>query len=524
MGVKIVLKLLIAEDEALERKALRFLLSKYFSDSIEVVEEVNNGRDAVDSALLYKPHIVLMDIHMPKMDGLEACSLIKTNNKETEFVILTAFNYFDYAKKAINIGVSDYLLKPFSNDEFVNSLNKVINKINSKNSMVTKNNELKETYTKISPYVEKQMVSNIAYGVTLTDNQFNEYRNILSIDSVEFCCLVFNLKQKKIFNESNILVIKNKLSVLFPKIVGALCLNDIILFIFDEDVGSKILSRVFENILENIRTDFKINYDLTLSIGFSATNEGLKQLYLSYKEAKRSCENTEYKNSLLKTESLKDISTYNVNAINNVLSRKIINEDLNGAIIELDTILSNLLNGNNGLDLSALKKMLLANLDNVFEDVNEFMLNDFKSLSKDKILKDLVDLREISDLKNCVSMILKNLITYISNYKRSKNIDVVEKVKNYIENNYMNDLSLDKLALYVSMSSFYLSRIFSKAYGINIKEYIIKIRMEKAKSLLIEGSKSVKQIASEVGYVDQNYFSKAFKKYTKISPKEYCKL
>ena len=169
MGVKILLKLLIAEDEALERKALRFLLDKYFSESIEVVDEVNNGRDAVDKALLLKPHIILMDIHMPIMDGLEACSLIKNNYKETEFIILTAFNYFDYAKKAIHIGVSDYLLKPFSNDEFVSSLNKVINKINSKNSMVNKNNELKETYKKISPYVEKQMVANIAYGVTLTD-------------------------------------------------------------------------------------------------------------------------------------------------------------------------------------------------------------------------------------------------------------------------------------------------------------------------------------------------------------------
>ena len=72
MGVKILIKLLIAEDEALERKALRFLLKKYFSQSIEVVDEVSNGRDAVDDAILLKPHIILMDIHMPIMEGLEA--------------------------------------------------------------------------------------------------------------------------------------------------------------------------------------------------------------------------------------------------------------------------------------------------------------------------------------------------------------------------------------------------------------------------------------------------------------------
>ncbi|MCJ7689121.1 MAG: response regulator, partial [Clostridiaceae bacterium] len=255
-----MLKLLIAEDEALERKALRFLLDKYFSESIEVIDEVNNGRDAVDIAILLKPNIILMDIHMPIMDGLSACNLIKNNCKETEFIILTAFNYFDYAKTAINIGVSDYLLKPFSNDEFVSSLNKVINKINSKNSIVNISNELKDTYKKISPYVEKQMVTNIAYGVTLTEKQFNEYRSILNIDSLKFCCLIFNLEQK-VFNENSIVVIKNKLSILFPEIVGGLCLNHIILFAFDQDVRSKILSKTFDNLLVNLQEEFKLNYN-----------------------------------------------------------------------------------------------------------------------------------------------------------------------------------------------------------------------------------------------------------------------
>ena len=517
-----MLKLLIAEDEALERKALRFLLDKYFLESIQVVEEVNNGRDAVSTALLVMPDIILMDIHMPIMDGLEACSRIKIKCSEIEIIILTAFNYFDYAKKAIHIGVSDYLLKPISNEEFVTSLNKVIVKIKSKNSMVVKNNELKDTYNKISPYVEKQMVANIAYGVTLTDVQFNEYKNILSIDSVKFCCILFDLEEKRIFNENGIGLIKNKLRALFPKIVGGLCLNHIILFVFDEAVGSKILSRVFDNLLSNLRDEFKLNYDANLSIGVSATNEGLNQLYLSYKEAERCSAIKENINFQFKSEVIKNSN--NLNEANHSLSGKIINEDLNGAIIELDIILNNLLNKNVSPEFSITKKMIIEILDSIIEDINEFINKDFKRLSKEKILSELIDLREISDLKNCVNMVLKNFINYISSYKRSKNIDLLEKVKNYIETNYMNDISLDNLAQYVSISSFYLSRIFSKAYGMNIKEYIIKIRMEKAKSMLLEGSKSVKQIAREVGYLDQNYFSKAFKKYTNISPKEYCNL
>ena len=525
MGVKIVLKLLIAEDEALERKALRFLLDKYFSESIQVVEEVNNGRDAVNTAPLLMPDIILMDIHMPIMDGLEACSLIKFKCCEIEIIILTAFNYFDYAKKAIHIGVSDYLLKPFSNDEFVNSLNKVINKINSKNVMATNNNELKKTYNKISPYIEEQMVANIAYGITLTENQFNEYRNILSIISVKFCCIIFNLADKKLFNENSIDMIKNKLSILFPKIVCGLCLNHIILFVFDEVVGVKILSRNFDNLLSNLKEEFNQNYEATLSIGVSSTNEGLNQLYLSYKEAERSFDYNEKKISCPESEVIKNINTAsNINGDNHIISNKIINEDLNGAIIELDILLNNILCRDDNPDFFISKKMILEIMNNIMDNINEFIDKDYKKINTEKVLKELTDLREIKNLKNSVKMVLKNFINYISSYKKSKNIDVLEKVKNYIENNYMNDISLDNLAQYVSMSSFYLSRIFSKAYGINIKEFIIKIRMEKAKSMLIEGNKTVKQIAREVGYLDQNYFSKAFKKYTNISPKEYCKL
>jgi len=522
-----VLKLLIAEDEALERKALRFLLYKYFFESIQVIEEVNNGRDAVNAALLFKPDIILMDIHMPIMDGLEACSIIKKDYSEIECIILTAFNYFDYAKKAINIGVSDYLLKPFSNEEFVNSLDSVINKINSKNAVLNKNNELKDNYKKISPYVEEQMVTNIAYGITLTENQFNEYRNILSIGSVKFCCIIFNLEEKKIFNENSIVIIKNKLSILFPKVVGSLCLNHIILFIFDEDVRSKILSRNFDDLLSDLRETFKLNFEATLSSGVSSENEGLNQLYLSYKEAERCFDYKEKKNFTFENEQIKSISstnTSNINKFKHNISYKIINEDLNGAIIELDNIINNILSRDDNTDFLISKSMLLEMLNNVIEDINKFTDKDFKRLNKDKLLKELIELSEIKDLKNCVIMIIKNFINYITSYKRSKNIDVLEKVKNYMEINYMNDISLDNLAQYAAMSSFYLSRSFSKAYGISIKEYMIKIRMEKAKSMLIEGNRSVKQIAMEVGYLDQNYFSKAFKKYTNISPKEYCHL
>jgi YesN/AraC family two-component response regulator len=249
-----LLKILIVEDEDFERRAIKYLVNKYFSEKIEIIGEASNGEMAVESASILKPDIILMDINMPILDGLKASENIKEENKNVEIVILTAYNYFEYAKRGIKIGVSDYLLKPYSDEEFIESINEVIDKIHGK------------TYV----------------------------------------------------------------------------------------------------------------------------NEPAEELAL-----------------------------------------------------------------------------------------------------------------EVSDCKN------------------SNNSEIVEAAKRYIEQNFTKEISLDEIAGRVSVSSFYLSRIFSKREGMTYKEYLIKLRMERAKQLLKEGKKSIKEISIDVGYTDQNYFSRAFKKYYNKSPKEF---
>jgi YesN/AraC family two-component response regulator len=516
---------MIVEDEALERKALRFLIDKYYKDSIKVVYEASNGKDAVDKASLYNPDIILMDIHMPIMDGLEAATSIKENSRNTEFIILTAFNYFDYAKKAINVGVSDYLLKPFSNEEFCSAVSKLMDKINTKLSDESINKKLKNNYRKTIPYIEKEMITSIVYGVALSNEHYDEYREMLDITQNKFCSIVFNANNKKAFTESSIYAIKNKLGMLFSKIIGCLCLNDIVLFVFDEDLEGEILGKRFENLLNTLKEDLSVKEEVNIFTGVGHVNEGLNKLYPSYKEAKLSAEKKEAKNSSNKSEidnGIKNETDTNITEI--AICGRIINEDLDGAILELDNIINNLISNSELKDFSAINKSLLHMFNGIVTNISEFTGGEFKASSINKPLEELMTLKDILAIKHCGNMIIKAIIKFISNYKRSKNIDVVEKAKRYIESNYMKEISLDELSQYVSMSTYYFSRIFSKIEGMSFREYLIKIRMEKAKNLLSHGDKSIKQVALEVGYIDQNYFSKAFKKYTNVSPKEYNKL
>lgn len=392
---------MIDEDEALERRALKFILNKFYNSTIKVIGEASNGQDAVNKALEYKPDIILMDINMPIINGLKAGEIIKHTLKDTEIIILTAFNYFEYAKSAISIEVSDYLLKPISNKDFCSSIDKIINKINMKKLKNDKNNNINKKYRKSISFVEKEMITSVVSGKEILEYEFNDYRQILDISNTNNCCIVFEFYTEKVVDENTVKKIKLKFSSIFFHVIGGTYLNEIILFIFDDDLEKKLSSDILKKFICNIEEYFKEDIKPHIGIGFSSKN--FNELYLSYKKAKLSME----ENSLC------------------------------------------------GL---------------------------------------------------------------------SNNINLVEKVKKYIDENYMRNITLEKAAEYVFISSYYLSRIFRKIEGMNFKDYLIKVRMEKAKKMLVSHRKSIKQISMEVGYSDQNYFSRAFKKYANRSPKEYGRL
>lgn len=123
---------MIVEDEALERKALQFLMDKYFKDKIEVVALLANGQKAIEFEENNKVDLILMDIQMPIKNGIEAARIIRQRNDQVKIIILTAHSEFEFARQAIDIGVSKYLLKPIENNAFIMAINEAIQSIKLK--------------------------------------------------------------------------------------------------------------------------------------------------------------------------------------------------------------------------------------------------------------------------------------------------------------------------------------------------------------------------------------------------------
>ena len=140
-----MLKLIIAEDEVMELNSLVMFFNEYYSDSIEIVAQCKNGKEAVEAGLSLLPDIAVLDIQMPVKNGLEVAKELHDNDPGIAIVILTAHSLFAYAKEAISIGVKDYVLKPYDASE----LRLVIDKILDKNIEELKTS-LKNIVTRLS--------------------------------------------------------------------------------------------------------------------------------------------------------------------------------------------------------------------------------------------------------------------------------------------------------------------------------------------------------------------------------------
>jgi len=151
-------KVLVVDDEPISRESTVMMIKKYLPE-LEVVDTCRSGRDAIEKNYKYRPDIMIMDINMPGINGLDAMKQIRQVNKDVFFVILSAFDYFDYAKEAMQLGVQTYLLKPVKRQEFIDVMNDVIKKVEENRKNMFDKIEYEEKRKKVLPILENNFIT-----------------------------------------------------------------------------------------------------------------------------------------------------------------------------------------------------------------------------------------------------------------------------------------------------------------------------------------------------------------------------
>lgn len=527
-----MLKVFLVEDEIIMREGIKKNVD-WSGAGFEFVGEAGDGELAYPLIQKAKPDILITDIKMPFMDGLELSRLVKQELPETRIILLSGYDEFQYAKEAIEIGIAEYLVKPLTSVQLLDAVKKVEQKIVKDKSKFGENKDDEE---KQRQRLFRHMVSGKysfsevlkeakEQGIGLAANAYNVM--LLQIFSEEeetvFCEKVRTLLQKleRVANETtNIIVAKQSREE-----------YDFILKGTDELPLQQLTDACKNELADFFGGEAQMEYVAALGSPVERFSE-LKNCYevasLSFSKrylAERNQviqENTEESGKPEDTAELK-LGELNVAGMN----RRQVEQFLyTGARQEVSAFVEGYFSeiGNSNVQSILLRQYVMMDLYVVAVSVLEksgYRAQDLVERCGDA--KEMTAyLTTLEQTKAYVKKVFETVMELRETGSDRKYEGVLQKAKAYIEENFANDeISLNAVAAAVSLSPSHFSTIFGQEMGETFVEYLTGVRMEKAKQLLKTTGMKTIDIAFEVGYRDAHYFSNLFKKTQGCTPREY---
>lgn len=523
-----MIKIAIVDDEIIFRQYLRTTID-WASYGFEICFEEKNGLDALVQVEVHKPDIILSDINMPFMDGLTFATKIKEKYPEIVTVLITGHNEFEYAKKAIKLGVQDYILKPFEKKELLSTLLDIKEKIQLKRS---------EKYMKeeVDAFKKHNLFSILIYNNNeFTDDDMKEklkdynFFNKTLLFQVAVVEVDGNLDRKNSIEREGGQEEINKILNEAMTVKGN--------YVSFYDKGGRIIS-IIEAEEKSIDEDFEKNkyikfirevqrkLSCTVTVGIGEHHKSLSGIWTSYKEALSSLQNKFIlgTNKVIEYNKVTNISYksgfYAGNVNENILISLRLNESKK-IEKELDQVLTYIYDNKVSMDYTyaitmGLISVALAYVVELGYGIEKVFGETFYPMEEIRKQKTL------QELWSFVKGIFTKVIEYSSENKMTKGKKLVRDAKEFIDKNHYDfDLSIEKIAGCLYINSSYLRARFKKELNITIGDYITMVRMQKAEQLLKSGNIRYSEVSDSIGYKDASYFSKCFKKYFGVTPSEY---
>ncbi len=517
-------KVMIVDDEQIVREGIKYSLESEYDGRLNVVCMAKNGREAIRLYDEYRPDIVLMDIQMPGLNGIESIRQILSIKEGVKFVIISAFEQFEYAKEALKIGVSDYITKPIEEQNLFRVIDSVVAEINKEKMDKQLQVSLQEKLDNMGPALESGFIYSMLLDLDpLKGNKY--FHEAFSFDDYSGYVMIVELMEfdENMLEKSHTMnqSIRNVIKYKCQAIVGPVMMNRLILIVKDNPDWDIYKARVKAlDLADSISRSLKSLLHCELKIGIGSRYD-IQNIRNSYFEARRAINQVAI-TQVAHIEDMMTISKDNRISLSQLKSHQLklmdaLEESLFDEVKqELDNFYKMLFNSY-GEDKRVIKEVLmeliiLLNMvvhrnglaDKIrityFDKFETCTISEMKHYTYEKVLK-------ISELLNMEKVI------------KASN-DMLNAVS-YIESNYDQDIRLKDVAAFVNISPHYFSKIFKEELAINFSDYLTNYRIDKAKELLKKKSISIKNISYSVGYNDPNYFSRIFKKVVGMSPKEY---
>lgn len=511
----------IIDDEMLIREGLKKVITTKFSD-LEIVGEAKNGIEGLALIRQLSPDIAFLDIRMPGIDGLELAEQVMKEKYSVKIVILTGYSDFNYAQKALKIGVSDFLLKPTKKLELIATIDKIKTVIDRERAID------REEAVHRAVMAEKYLQHFFNGEVIENEVREKDLENIGVKFELYRICLVEIERHSQENSLNEIQSLKRVCSSILEKYGRgtALQLDSFRLCMI---VSCKKRNNEKEDIgviLEEIRSKSEALLNISFSIGVSREMNGINNANLGLEQAKSALQNKFYGTpySVLYFEG-QDLNLH----LNDPFPEEAVKDILNH-IKTLDSkkykeALSNLFQNmiESRKSQSTIREVCLKIVMKAIETYEEIFDEKWSPGVEYRLLyKEVMECTYWEDLFQWVTNTVDNIIEQINFRQISRYNWTVREIIKYLEEHYHEDISLESVARNkFFMHPNYLGRLVKQETGKSFTYLVNKIRIEKAKELLRKGTYKTYEVADMVGFKDPKYFTKTFKKYEIICPEDY---
>lgn len=530
---------LFADDEILTREAIAENVP-WESVGFRLMGTAQNGKEAIALMKDGGPDLIITDICMPVMDGIELSAYVQSHFSNTKVVILSGYDEFQYAQQALKYGVVEYLLKPITSRELTDELLKIKEKIDKTYAERSLQERMRYAYEKSKPVVREHFLNRLLEG-NVTKESLKEQRSFLDLEGMgNFQAVTFveildttefsrkypripeNLLQFAVFNITGELLEGEREVISFQNT------NDVSIVIYTAHSEKELQERI-QQMGKRICEELLRNMDIKVCIAVGRTVHSLEKWNCSYESAKHA---REYKYLMEETDFLYDGI---LDASKNVTGKqradawaeklllliktnqgKKVEEEIEELFQELHNTRWEKQKAYLQIQNCLLSIQIKLEEEGIHVSDNEAMENQF--------MDQLYTYHRLSDVKKQFLEICLQMTKNIASKKENSNQTMAELALDYMNKNFgCAELSLNMVCEYLSVSVSYFSMLFKNYTGETFVEILTRIRMERAKKMLETTCMKNYEVATAVGYNDPHYFGAIFKKYTGMTPGAYAK-
>lgn len=521
-------KVLIVDDEVLLRVGLKTTID-WEQVGFTVVAEAANGEQGYEQYKRYNPDVIITDIKMPKKDGLWLVEKIRKENPYVSILVLTCYDEFSYARNALKVGADDYILKSeVEDEELLHTMETVKNKLDKQNknkdisnTVSTNKNDIRRALFNDMIKVEFDIDENLATRCQLIG--FPLKNALFAFASVSIGNGQDNTNNSRQITQAVINILFNLME------------DRKIEYIYHHKEGKYnfLLSSPNLNLTEvkrifiTAKQGAKQYFDRALQIVYTDEIDNSEKLNDQYKDFVNKEQILFYKyDDSFYLENTKNILLKELNAFevkknySQLLLIDYIVQDNMESVKRFMEELHKYFKLKNAHP-SSVKLFFTDIVANLFHHYEQLFEQGEQRMNHELYHYQILNAVTLKDVCNVMGNLLESINTEIRQYAQNNAKLLTNQAVRYIEQHFDEMISLKDVAENLNISKPYLCNIFKKEMGDNMSHYINHLRIEKAKQLLLRKDKKVKEIFEEVGFSNQQYFSKVFKKLTGMTVLEY---